>query len=59
MIRNDISHVEHRHQRLSAGEEFGVLETAEQLDRLGKPLGPMISKVWGFHFVSNFREFLG
>ena len=35
MIRRDDAHVEHRHQRLAAGEQLRVLKTREQIVELG------------------------
>ena len=36
MVGQHVAHVEHRHQRLPAGEQFGVVEAAEKADDVGQ-----------------------
>ena len=48
MIRQHVAHVQHRHQRLPAGEQFGVVETAEKADHVGRRARIVIGKSGGF-----------
>ena len=36
VIGQHVAHIEHRHQRLAAGEQFGVVEAREQADDVGR-----------------------
>src|SRR5580693_7630822 len=49
MIRQHEAHVEHRHQRLAAGEQLGVVETGEQTDDIGGAARIVIGKEWRLH----------
>ena len=35
VVGQHVAHIEHRHQRLAAGEQFGVVEAAEQANDVG------------------------
>ena len=43
------AHVEHRHQRLAAGQELGVVELAQQAHGLGKRFRIVVLKGWRLH----------
>ena len=43
------AHVEHGHQRLSAGKQLGIFQAAQQLDRLSDGFRVVVAKGWGFH----------
>src|SRR4029079_1444823 len=43
------AHVEHRHQRLAAGQKLGIVERAQEADSLGKGFRIVILKGWRFH----------
>ena len=43
------AHVEHRHQRLAAGQQLGVVERAQQANGLGKGFRIVILKGWRLH----------
>ena len=49
MVRQHEAHVEHRHQRLPAGEQLGVLQPAEQADGVGDRARVVIGKGRRFH----------
>ena len=49
VIGQHVTHVEHRHQRLPAGEQLGVLETAEEADGVRDRARIMIRKGRWFH----------
>ena len=49
MVGQHEAHVEHRHQRLAAGQKLGVVERAQEADRLGKGFRIVILKGWRFH----------
>src|SRR3712207_1632397 len=44
VIRQHESHVEHRHERLSASEQPCIFTAAEQIDRFWKSLGVVIAE---------------
>jgi hypothetical protein len=52
MIGRDDAHVEHRHQRLAAGEQLGVFETREQIVKIGAALRIVIGEWCRLHDVS-------
>jgi hypothetical protein len=43
------AHVEHRHQRLAAGQELGVVQRAQQAHGLGKRFRIVVLKGWRLH----------
>ena len=43
------AHVEHRHQRLAAGQKLGVVERAQEAHRLGKGFRIVILERRRFH----------
>ena len=49
MIRQHVAHVEHRHQRLAAGEQLGVVEAREQADDIGGAARIVIGKERWLH----------
>jgi hypothetical protein len=61
VIRQDEAHVEHRHQRLAAGEQLGVVERAEQADRLVDGFRIVVLKQRRLHCgpVANIRTSIG
>ena len=36
VIGQHVAHIEHRHQRLPAGEQFGIVEAPEKPDDVGR-----------------------
>jgi hypothetical protein len=44
MVGQHEAHVQHRHQRLSAGQQLGVLVTGQQIDGLGDRAGIVIAE---------------
>ena len=49
VVGQHVAHVEHRHQRLPAGEQFGVVEAAEQADDVGDVARIVIGKCGRLH----------
>ena len=49
MIRQHKAHVEHRHQRLAAGEQLGVVEAGQQADDIGGAARIVVGKEWRLH----------
>ncbi len=49
MVGQHVAHVEHRHQRLPAGEQFGIVEAAEEADDVRRRARIVIGKWRWFH----------
>ena len=56
VVGQHVTHVEHGHQRLPAGEQLGVLEAAEQADGVGDRARIVIGKGRWFH-AGSLRVF--
>ena len=51
VVRQHEAHVEHRHERLAARKQLGVLQAAEQTHDLGDCLGVVVLEGRWFHEV--------
>ena len=49
VVGQHIAHVQHRHERLPAGEQLGVVETAEKAERLRNRAWIVVRKGRWFH----------
>ena len=49
VVGQHVAHIEHRHQRLAAGQQFGVVEARQQRDGVGDAARIVIGKCGRLH----------